>query len=135
MPKNLKVLSLALGVVLLLGVLGAGAAFAQTPTATTATDWQSVFLGKVATILGVDQQRLTDAMKQARGEVENERIDAAVAAGRMSQEYANWLKQRPDDGGHRFGRGDFGFGFGHAKGGRFIGPMKAAPGTAPTPTQ
>ena len=140
MSKRVKVLSLTLGVVLLLGVLGAGVAFAQTPTPDTAnTDWQSVFLGKVASILGVDQQALADAMKQAAKEVRNEQIDAAVAAGRMSQEYADWLKQRPDNGGPglrgtEFGRGFFhGAKFGFRMGGRFGGVPPA--GATPVPSQ
>lgn len=140
MRKSAKVLALTLGVLVLLGVVGAGAALAQTPTpANTATDWQSVFLGKVATILGVDEQQLANAMQQASKEVENERIDQAVQDGRMTQEYADWLKQRPDDGnlgihGFGFGRRDF---HGGKFGGRMGGPGGGMPGTQtiPTPTE
>jgi hypothetical protein len=113
---------------LLLAIAGVGAVFAQTPTPSTgtATDWQSVFLGKVATALGVDQARLTTAMQQAAKETRNEQIDAAVAAGRISQQYGDWLKQRPDDGrlGLRF---DFGHGGFH--GGKFGG--RGGPGMVP----
>ena len=116
MRLSVKIVSLTLGVLLMLGIVGAGAAFAQTPTpasgTTAATDWQSVFLGKVATILGVDQAKLTSAMQQAAKETRNQQIDEAVAAGRITQDYGNWLKARPDDGrldlGIGFGRGDLG---------------------------
>ncbi|MHB1417517.1 MAG: hypothetical protein ACYC1C_19900 [Chloroflexota bacterium] len=133
MRQSVKILSVTLGVMLLLGVLGVGAAFAQTPAPTTATDWQSAFLGKVATILGVDEQKLTDAFTQARSET----IDEAVQAGQMTQAQADWMKQRveqaqqdgfgPGVGGPmmRGGRG------GHM-GGQFGGPWAQQ---APAPTQ
>ncbi|MDA8217866.1 MAG: hypothetical protein M0Z94_09655 [Dehalococcoidales bacterium] len=127
MRSKVKVLALALGVMMVLGVVGAGVAFAQTPTpgtdtgTNTQTDWQSVYLSKVASILGIDQQKLTDAMTQARQDVQNQQIDAAVAAGRISQDYGNWLKQRPATGGPE--RGDFGLGFDfhHGMGGHIGG--------------
>lgn len=138
MKRSAKIATLTLGMLLVLGLLGAGAVFAQTPTpsTTTATDWQSVFLGKVATILGVDQQKLADAMTQAAKETRNEQIDQAVRDGRMSQEYGNWLKQRPDDGslgikGFGFGRGGH---FDLRLGGRGFGKMPPAQAT-PTPGQ
>ena len=147
MQRNLKVGMVTLAVVLLLGVLGAGAAFAQAPTpspstgttTSTKTDWQSVLLGKVANILGVDQQRLADAVKQANKEVQNEQIDQAVKDGRITQAYADWLKQRPDDGSLGFGLGGPGRGgFGHGFGGGHIGGLPGGTGQgqatpAPTP--
>lgn len=139
MQKSMKIVSLTLGVLLLLGIVGAGAVFAQTPTpsTTTATDWQSVFLGKVAAALGVDQARLTTAMQQAAKETRNQQIDEAVAAGRMSQEYGNWLKQRPDDGslgtkGFGFERGGHGGKLGGRGGGLGVTPRaQATPSATP----
>lgn len=134
MRKNVKVVSLVLGVLLLLGIAGAGAVFAQTPTpsTTTATDWQSVFLGKVASALGVDQQRLTTVMQQAAKETRNQQIDEAVAAGRLTQAYGDWLKQRPDDGKlglhFDFGRGGFHGGKMGGRGGPGMGPGALGPG-------
>ncbi|MHB1132302.1 MAG: hypothetical protein ACYC4L_07910 [Chloroflexota bacterium] len=136
MYRSARVVSLTLAVLLLLGVVGAGAAFAQTPTpgsgTNTATDWQSVFVGKLATILGVDQQQLTNAMQQAAKETRDQRIDEAVAAGRITQEYADWLKQRPDDGRLDLGLGR-GF-HGDKMGGRVGGGHGGVPWAQTTPT-
>ncbi|MHB1417329.1 MAG: hypothetical protein ACYC1C_18940 [Chloroflexota bacterium] len=139
MRSKVKVLALALGVMMVLGVVGAGVAFAQTPTpgtdTNTQTDWQSVYLSKVASILGIDQQKLTDAMTQARQDVQNQQIDAAVGAGKISQDYGNWLKQRPATGGPE--RGDFGLGFDfhHGKGGHIGGFNGENPQATQTPTE
>lgn len=131
MSKKSKVLLASLGIVVLLGVIGAGAALAQDPPKNP-TDYQNDLLGKVATILGIDQQRVTSAVTQAARELRNEQINRAVAEGRITQEYANWLKQMPASGaiGSGFGRGMHGFG-----GGRFVGVPRTAPTPAPTPSQ
>jgi hypothetical protein len=132
MCKSVKILSVTLGVLLLLGILGAGAAFAQTPAPTTATDWHSAFLGKVAKILGVEEQKLTDAFTQARSET----IDEAVKDGQMTQEQADWMQQRIEQAQ----QGGFGPGVGGPMhggtrggpmGGRFGGPG-AQPASAPS---
>ncbi len=139
MRKSLKVLSVTLGIAILVGVLGVGAVLAADPTptpttTTTKTDYQQLFLSKLAQILGIDEQRLTDAMTQARKDTENQMIDDAVKAGRMSQEYADWLKQRPSTDGKDFGFGFGlrGFGFGGRGHGFFGGHGKSVPATATT---
>ena len=128
MRKSVKILSVTLGVLLLLGILGVGAAFAQTPPPTTATDWQSAFVGKVAKILGVEEQKLTDAFTQAR----NETIDEAVKDGQMTQAQADWMKQRMGQAEQSgFGGPMHGGTWGGRMGGRFGGPW-AQPTPAPT---
>ncbi len=132
-----KALLLSLGIVLLLGVIGVSGVFAADPPANTTTpaDHQKAFLGKVAKILGIDEQKLTDAYKQAQKETHNEQIDKALADGRITQEMADWLKQRPDDGSFGAGMGTGGMmrggRMGGPMGGRFGGPPPNAPTPAP----
>jgi len=65
--------------------------------------WAQKFLARVAQILNIDQQRLTDAVKQARTELRSEaltgRIDKWVADGKLTQEQASqlkaWMNSRP----------------------------------------
>ena len=127
MNRTLKIVSIALAVMVVLGASGAGAALANEPTATPTSpaDYQQALLAKVAAKLGIDQQKVTDAFKQAAKELENEMIDKAVADGRIGQDMANWLKQRPDDG--RLGMG---FGIRGFPGGKwFRGPAPSAQAT------
>src|SRR3989304_1349192 len=130
MSKTVKALTVAMGVALLLGALGIGAAFAQDPptAADSPTNYRAVFLGKVARILGIDEQKVTSAFAQAAKETRNERIDKALAEGRISREWADWLKAAPDDGA--FGPGFRGR---HGWGGIFgrLGQPKPGPGPAP----
>ncbi len=133
MSRNVKVLSLALGVVLLLGALGVGAVFAADPPTSppSPADQQKALLGKVAKILGIDEQKVTDAFKQAIKETHNEQIDKALADGRITKEMADWLKQRPDDGPLGPPPGMMG---GGKRGGRMGGPFGGPPPFAPGPT-
>jgi hypothetical protein len=68
------------------------------------------FLDSVAKHLGISRDRLADATKAAA----KEQVDAAVAAGRLTEEQGRRLKERIDagDAGPRFG----GFGFGPGRG-------------------
>jgi len=128
MRKSLKMVSAILGVVLLVGVLGIGAAFAADPTPTTSTNYHDVFVGKVAKILGVDQEKVDSAFSQAQ----NEMVGEAVKEGRITQQQADWMKQRQQQmqqGG--FGPGIMGGKWGGRMGGRFGGPWQTAP-TAPS---
>ena len=64
----------------------------------------------VAEILEVDEETVTDAIGQARGEEFQERLDQAVEDGRLTQEQADAMAERyansDDDGRHgRFGKG------------------------------
>ena len=130
MSNKIKAMLAGAAIVLVLGVLGVGAVSAANPPGNP-TDYQSALLGKVATILGIDQQKVTDAFNQAAKDLRNQQIDDAVAAGRITQEYGNWLKQMP-------GNVPFGHGFGpgmHGPGGRFGGMPPAGATQTPRTTQ
>ena len=84
---------------------------------------KSTFISKVASILELDEDTVSDALEQARNEMADERVeamlDAKVEKGLITQdqadEYLEWFQDRPDDGlglfkGH--GRG----GWKHKKG-------------------
>jgi polyhydroxyalkanoate synthesis regulator phasin len=66
---------------------------------------QGVLVAKVATILGIDQQKLEDALKQAQGELPKEtpeaRLQELVAKGTLTQQQADditaWLNSKPAD--------------------------------------
>lgn len=133
MRKSLKLISLALGVVILLGVVGVGAAFAADPP-TTPTDYHNAFLAKLATLLGIDEQKLSDAYTKALTETRDEMIDQAVKDGWITQARADWLKQMPDVGtvGPGFGGGWHGGKFGGRMGGYFGGPWAQS---TPAPAQ
>jgi len=121
--KHLILGTAALGLVTV-GVL-AGTASAQTPEPGTDGTSQSAvttvkdkFLSRVASILGVEEAKLEEAMQQAHREIGDEQVkahlDRAVAGGRMTQEQADemyaWLQARPEGvpgimGGPGKGRG------------------------------
>jgi uncharacterized tellurite resistance protein B-like protein len=66
---------------------------------------QGVLITRVAEILGVDQQKLEDAVKQAQGELPKEtpevRLQELVANGTLTQQQADeikaWMESRPAD--------------------------------------
>jgi hypothetical protein len=122
---------LALGILLLLGVVGVAVTAAADPTPTPAKQ-RDVFMGKVAKILGIDQQKLTNAFNQACKETRNEMIDKALADGRITKAWADWMKQRPGDG--NCGIGNMGRMRG-AAGGRMDGPGWGKPGQATPPAR
>lgn len=97
------------GVALLATALNVGVVNAQTTNSTANT-----ILSRVATILGVDQTKLTDAVKQAK----TEQIDQDVKDGKITQAQADKIKQDIADG--KMGGG---FGMGMEKGMRG-GPEK-----------
>jgi len=93
-------------VILTAGTLG-GVAYAQTtstPEATKSTQGKT-FLARVAEILGIDQQKLEDAVAQAKKEMQdealNQRLQALVKKGKITQEqaekYKQWWESRPSD--------------------------------------
>src|SRR4030043_1857396 len=65
---------------------------------------QSALMSQVAEILGIDQQDLENALKQAQTEFREENLDARlqelIAEGTLTQEQANelktWIEARPD---------------------------------------
>lgn len=100
-----------LAVALLGGGVLLGRTFADTPTPTPtpakpqAQTLRQDWLNRVAQILGVTPERLTDAFKQAARET----VQQAVQSGRLTQEQANRILQRIDQGrffvGPFFGKG------------------------------
>ena len=107
MSKKVKVLISALVVALLLTVGGVTTVMAEGEEETTPapeTDAEGL-LERVADILGIDQEDLIDAFKQAQQEMWDEafisRVNEAVEEGFITQEQADeiieWWGQRPDD--------------------------------------
>jgi len=109
-------LALGLGAVLVLG--GAGAAVAATQRNSPREETQAI-IDDAAGQLGVQSSELSNALKKA---LEN-RVDAAVADGRLTQEQAARIKQHIESGelplffGAPHRGGTFpGFGFAHHRG-------------------
>ena len=107
---------------IVVSVVLAALAIAVTGGAIMAQDEETrkTFAGRVAEILGLDEETVADAMKQAKDEMRDEavraKLDALVEKGVMTQEdadaYVEWLESRPDvDFNGGFGRG------GHKRGG------------------
>jgi len=101
----------------------------ETPTPTpTTNNGSTTLLGKVASILGVDETTLENAITQAQDEVQQtalkERLDKLVADGKITQaqedEYLAWAQSEPDTSAYRqwlegqpdLGIGGLGRGFG-----------------------
>jgi hypothetical protein len=80
---------LVVGIAVLLVVAGGGAAIAATRALTPQQESQAV-LNDAAGQLGVQPEELSDALKQAYAN----RVDAAVAAGRLTKEQGEELKRR-----------------------------------------
>lgn len=121
-------------------VFTSGAVLAQatpTPDGTSKS-----FAARVAGILGIEETKVEDAMKQARTEMQDEavkgKLDALVAAGRLTQaqadEYLAWYNERPEGirlPGFFGGRGHHHH---HHGKGRGFGGWDMLPKTAPAPT-
>jgi hypothetical protein len=96
----------------------------------------SSFTSRVASILGLDEATVQDAMDQAREEMQDEalkaRLDYQVEQGWITQEqadeFAEWHESRPE--GISPGGGFDGGGRGFHRGGRFrgFGPCGSIPG-------
>jgi polyhydroxyalkanoate synthesis regulator phasin len=116
--KALIIVGLAGAIVAALVV---GTALAQTPTPTpnqAKTNYQNVFLDKLAAALGKSRDQLNQALTQAR----NDTADQAVKDGNLSQQQADRLKAQ--SGSAPFGFGFHGFGGpdrGRAPGMMFMG--------------
>jgi polyhydroxyalkanoate synthesis regulator phasin len=92
-----------------LAVGGAGAGVAATKMAQSPSAENKAVINDAAKSLGVEPGKLDAALKKA---IEN-RIDAAVAAGRLTKEQGQELKQRVESGDFPlFGPPAFGPGFG-----------------------
>ncbi len=107
MSKKVKVLISILVAALLLTMGGVTMVMAEGEEETTPPLEARAkgLLERVADILGIDQETLIDAFKQAQQEMKEEafinRLNQAVAEGRITQEQADeiikWWEQRPDD--------------------------------------
>jgi hypothetical protein len=130
---------LAAGAAALLAVGGAGGAIAATKIGTPGEE-NTKILDDAAKELGVTSDQLSAALKKAL----KNRVDEAVAAGRLTEADGKALKQRIDSsdypllfGGPRFfGKPGFGFGERHALGfGGFLQLDAAASYLGLTPAQ
>src|SRR5437763_15807723 len=107
MRRNRKVI---LGAGAVRAAAGGGGAIAASGSNSPAEESQAV-VDDAAKQLGISPSKLSDALKKALGD----RIDAAVAAGRLTKAEGDALKQRinsagfPLFGGFRAGFGHFGF--------------------------
>jgi hypothetical protein len=90
-------------VILAVGILG-GVAYAQSSPTPTGADQGKTLMGRVATILGIDQKKVEDAFSQAqkdmRTEAEKARLDQMVKNGKLTQkqadDYQSWMNSKPD---------------------------------------
>jgi hypothetical protein len=101
---------IVVGAAALLAATGAGAAVAASQDSSPSSESKAV-IDDAAKQLGIPSSKLSDALKQAL----SDRIDAAVAAGRVTKAEADGLKARiqsndfPLFGGPHRGFGHFGF--------------------------
>ena len=107
-PMNIKRFAtrrtLVVGAVVAVVALGAGAAVAATSGVFDPKQEQEAFQAAVAAELGVTTTELQNAYKAAS----LERLDAAVAAGRLTEEQADAIRERIESGdflGPHFGFG------------------------------
>jgi len=102
MWKRKKLIAIALLAALVLVGGTVGVALAQTPSASQ--DTGKTLWARVATILGVDQQKLESAVAQAQHEMQDEalsnRLQQLVTEGKITQaqadQYKQWWQSRPD---------------------------------------
>jgi polyhydroxyalkanoate synthesis regulator phasin len=103
-----KKIALILAGVLAVAVLVAGlaaVAYADSGTAAGAPQWGGKLINRVAQILNIDSQKLSDAFKQAgtemRQQAVTDRFDKWVADGKLTVDQANqykaWLASKPAD--------------------------------------
>ncbi|MBI2853005.1 MAG: hypothetical protein HYX84_07900 [Chloroflexi bacterium] len=101
MSRKLKIIVAILVPVLLLAIGGASLAFADEASSSGNTTDNATplkgLLPRVAAILGIPEQTLTNAYKQAEKQMTEEQflkaLERAVASGRMTQEDADKLKE------------------------------------------
>jgi len=106
--------------------------FAEEPTPTpqtTVEQAQQKLLARVAEILGIEEQKVTDAFAQAASELRTQalqdHIQKLVEEGKITQaeadQYLQWWSQRPEvmNKGLVPGLGGGGFGGGRMRGGGF----------------
>ena len=91
--KRKRWLAVAAGGVAAAALVGAGVVMAQTPTPGSGGSGPS-FLDRVAQKLGIESSKLQDAVTSAA----NDQSDAEVQSGKLSQQQADKLKQRVQNG-------------------------------------
>jgi hypothetical protein len=110
--KKFIVISIIAAAVVAAGI--GGAAYAKTSTTVAAantvlnqtantTTGNDTLLSRVAKILGIDQTKLQDAVKQARGDMQNDKLNTylqnLVSKGTITQEQADtfktWWQSKP----------------------------------------
>ena len=102
MRKSKKYILIAVVVAVALAGSLVGVAFAQEGTGDTGQP--KTLLARVATILGIEQQTLEDAVAQAQKEMRDEQLDnyldKLVENDKITQEqadqYKSWWQSRPD---------------------------------------
>lgn len=119
--KKLSIVAAAIAAAVLVVGLGAAGAVAATRILSP-NDESKAVIDDAAAQLGVKPKALSDALKQAL----KNRIDAAVAAGVLTKDQAQGLKDRVDSGEYPMlfglhGIDGHGFGFGHDFGARGFG--------------
>ncbi|MDI6907722.1 MAG: hypothetical protein QMC81_09625 [Thermoanaerobacterales bacterium] len=95
---NRKIVGIALAAVLLAAALFSGVALAQSDTSAERGPLQT-FLEKLAANLGIDQAKLTDAVKQTQLQM----IDEDVQQGRLTSDQAEKIKAQIEAGQPAFG--------------------------------
>lgn len=122
MLRNKKFLVIAIVIAVVLVGTVTGVALAQAGSSGTTPAPAKTFAARVAAILGIDQQKVQDAMSKAKRDIADEalsnKLDALVKSGKMTQQqadqYKSWWQSRPQGvlpqagtggklGGHRFG--------------------------------
>lgn len=143
--KWLVAIVLTLVLILAIGIVG-GVVYAETNNSTTNStttpaDPQDALMAKVATILGIDQQKLENAFTQAQEEIQDEamtaRLNSLVKDGTITQEqadqYMQWWQSKPSIPALDIkGRPGFSGGFGGMPGPR--GSHSTLPTTTPPTT-
>ena len=94
--KKAIIIAFVVGLVL----LGSTAGIVLAQTGSTNLDPTKTLLGKVASKLGIDQQKLETAFSDSQKEMRNERLQNLVTEGKITQQqldqYKQWLDSRPD---------------------------------------
>jgi hypothetical protein len=108
---------LIFGAAALFAAAGGGVAIAA--SGSSPSEENKAVLDSAAKKLGISSSKLSAALKQAL----SDRVDAAVAAGRLTKDEGDALKQRINSDGFPLFGGRHERGFGH---GRFIGKLDAA---------
>ncbi|MFC1948024.1 hypothetical protein ACFLXY_08925 [Chloroflexota bacterium] len=101
MWRKRKFIIMLLGAILIIAASIGGVAMAQESEEDSQPD---SLLGRVAKILGIDQQTVEDAFEQAQAEMHEEAldrylqnlVDEGIISEEKAAEYKAWLESRPD---------------------------------------